>query len=808
MPNGDPADDFAAPRSVLPRRYRVALGVLGVAALVASVAALGRPETLVQALLGALAAAAVALVPVRIPGTRASIGGAEVFVFLLLLLHGVPGAVVGAAAAAAAACWRRSKNAAERVAATAAAALAMFACGHGFTAARSALESAGGGVTATLAALLGLALAYRGARVLLTRLASPGLVAQSPRPGIAWGALSSMTWAAMAGLLYASFLRFGPPVLLVAVPTIALFLACLHFHFQRREASQRHEAQLRASDSRFESAFTHAAIGMALVTPEGRFVQANRAFCAMLGRSEAEVLQVGLRRLVHAGDVAVLQREVAKLVEGIVPNVELEVRGIHGAGGDVWMWLSVSFVREWGADNLIVQAQDVTMRRRVEAELYHNAYHDGLTQLANRAYFDEQLNRALARAQRNAQDRFAVMYLDFDRFKMVNDSLGHKAGDQLLKKLAQRLQATLRPSDLIARLGGDEFAILLENLHRERDALDLAERIHRELQKPFHLDEMEVSISASVGLTFSTNGYRTSEAIIRDADIAMYKAKSRGKAQTAIFDSRLHEHVTAQLKLENEMRRALGAGQFFLDYQPIYALREQACVGFEALVRWRHPERGVLQPGDFIPSAEETGLIVPLGNWALAAACQQLRAWRDAAPHVIARVNVNVSSLQLMHRDFVAHVRHCLESNAVRPQQLTLEVTESVLMEGIENGSSCLGDLRELGVTLSIDDFGTGYSSLSYLASLPIDAFKVDRSFIEQLGHGGQRNEIVKAILRLGQTLNKEVYAEGIETAAQLALLQELGCRYGQGHLLSRPVDPDRALQLVARPADAEALPA
>jgi diguanylate cyclase (GGDEF)-like protein/PAS domain S-box-containing protein len=787
------------------KRYWWTVVPLGVAAFLYSgwqVAHL-EPETMLQVLCGALVAAAVGLFPVRIPGTKISIGGAEIFIFLMLLLYGVPAAVIGAALEAGVASLRTSKRATSRIGGPAMAALAMFACGSVFAGARAHLQVSGAGLSATLGTLLAFSLLYYAAGSLLTNTLfalKKGTPVTPARflTSFAWIALTYMSWAAIAGLLYASFERFGVPVLLVAVPTIALFVTSLHFHFQRREATERHLAQLKASDSRFQSAFTHAAIGMALVTPEGRFVQANRAFCAMLGRPEQELLDTGFRRLVHAGDLEVLQREVAKLVEGTVASVELEVRGIHRAGGDVWMSLSISFVREWteGAHNLIVQAQDVTMRRRVEAELYHNAYHDGLTQLANRAHFDEQLNRAIARSDRHPNERFAVMYLDFDRFKMVNDSLGHKAGDQLLKKLAQRLQGTLRPTDLIARLGGDEFAILLENLHRQRDAMELAERIHKELQKPFHLDEMEVSISASIGITFSANGYRTSEAIIRDADIAMYKAKSRGKAQTAIFDASLHEHVTAQLRLENEMRRALGGGQFFLEYQPIYALRDQACVGFEALVRWRHPEMGVLQPGSFIPAAEETGLIVPLGNWVLAAACQQMRAWRESFSHTSLRMSVNVSSLQLMHRDFVAHVRHCLESNAVRPDQLTLEVTESVLMEGIENGVSSLNELRELGVTLSIDDFGTGYSSLSYLATLPIDAFKVDRSFIQEMSQGGQRNEIVRAILRLGQTLDKQVYAEGIETGAQLALLQELGCRFGQGYLLSRPLDAERAAQL------------
>jgi len=394
-----------------------------------------------------------------------------------------------------------------------------------------------------------------------------------------------------------------------------------------------------------------------------------------------------------------------------------------------------------------------------------------------------------------------VMYLDFDRFKMVNDSLGHKAGDELLVNLARRLQSVLRPTDLIARLGGDEFAILLEDVNRERDAVDLAERIQRELTRPFQLGDMEITVSAAIGITFSTNGYQTAEQIIRDADIAMYKAKSRGKGQYALFDASLHQHVASQLKLENELRRALGQGQIYLHYQPICSLRDQRLIGFEALVRWQHPERGALEPATFIPTAEETGLIVPLGNWVLSEACRQLKVWKDLYGRSNLRMSVNVSSLQLTHPEFVARVREALASSELAPSELTLEVTESVLMDGIENAVSTLNELRHMGVTLSIDDFGTGYSSLNYLATLPIDALKVDRSFIERMSEEGDGSEIVKAIFKLGQALSKQVFAEGIETGDQLSRLQALGCEYGQGYLLSRPVDAARAGGFVAAQA-------
>jgi diguanylate cyclase (GGDEF)-like protein len=398
------------------------------------------------------------------------------------------------------------------------------------------------------------------------------------------------------------------------------------------------------------------------------------------------------------------------------------------------------------------------------------------------------------------------MYLDFDRFKMVNDSLGHKAGDELLVHLSKRLQAVLRPTDVMARLGGDEFAILVEDIQRERDVVDLTERLQNALQKPVQLGEMEVTMSASIGITFSTIGYQTSDQIIRDADIAMYKAKSRGKGQYALFDSSLHEHVASQLKLEGELRRALGFGQIYLDYQPIYALRDQKLIGFEALARWMHPEHGLIEPSTFIPIAEETGIIVPLGSWVLREACRQMKAWKDAHGSSSLQMSVNVSSLQLTRPDFVLRVRNALQAADMNAAELTLEVTESVLMDGIENAVSTLTELRRMGVTLSIDDFGTGYSSLSYLASLPIDTLKVDRSFVGKMCGDDEGSEIVKAIFKLGSALGKRVFAEGIETTAQLLHLQELGCEFGQGFLLSRPVHAERAGQFVCGERWASAL--
>ena len=782
------------------RRYWWTVTLLGMAALAYAIAHVVAIDGnyLVQVLIGAAVAAIVGLFPVRIPGAKTSIAGAEIFIFLVMLLYGPLAAVIAAALEGLVASWRTSKRWTSRLGTPAMASIAMLVCASAFEAVRAHVHPTS---SATLISLLfAFAALYFVANTLLTSTLF-ALKTRSPFTPLkwlrnfGWIGLAYLTGASIAGLLYESFQQFGLPVLLVSVPVIAMFLSTLHSYFQRKEADQRHVEELKESESRFHSAFTHAAIGMALVSTEGRFIQANKSFCDMLGRSLPELLASQLPALVNPDDLGALQGPVDRLVKGELASVHTEVRGMHRDGSDVWMSLNISLARDWQfrTHNLIVQAQDISARRRAEAELYHNAYHDSLTQLSNRTHFNEQLNRAIARVQRHPEQRFAVMYLDFDRFKMVNDSLGHKAGDELLVNLARRLKEMLRPTDVLARLGGDEFAILVEDLNRQRDAVELTERIQKELQKPVQLGSMEVAISASIGITFSTNGYQSSDQIIRDADIAMYKAKSKGKAQYALFDSSLHQHVTAQLQLESELRRALGQGQIYLEYQPICSLRDRMLIGFEALVRWNHPERGLLEPSTFIPVAEETGLIVPLGNWVLTEACRQMREWKAIRDSSKLQMSVNVSSLQLTHPDFVSHVQRALQAAEMDPAQLTLEVTESVLMDGIENAVSTLSALRHMGVTLSIDDFGTGYSSLSYLATLPIDALKVDRSFIERMSRDGDGGEIVKAIFKLGQALSKQVFAEGIETGAQLTLLQELGCEYGQGFLLSRPVDAARA---------------
>jgi diguanylate cyclase (GGDEF)-like protein/PAS domain S-box-containing protein len=783
--------------------YGMGLVLAGAAALAFALVQLPHLPTplLGQVFAAAVVATIVGIYPVRIRGTRLSIAGAEIFIFLTLIVAGVPAAIVVAAVESFASSWRNTRNPMVRIATPAIAALAMLLAGMAYEALGSSLEARGVRIPGTfLAAILASTLYFAANTTLLAALMSLQRGERiEPLQAVLqmrWVALAYAIGAAVAATVHLGTVSYGPFVVIAFVPLVFMVLSMLNQQFERAELEAEHFEQLRDCEQRFKTAFSHAAIGMALVRFNGEIQQANAAFCDMLGRKSKELVAGDLLALVLPDDRQILQGYVDSLVADKVLQVHAEVRGLHSDGRIVWMAMHMSFARDWRTKEagMIVQVQDISLRRRVEDELNHNAHHDALTQLSNRAHFSEQLNRALARARRRPEQRFAVLYLDFDRFKMVNESLGHDAGDELLVEVARRLQAAIRPTDFIARLGGDEFAILAEAVERDRDAFELAERIQKELQKGVHLRDMEVATSASIGITFSSGDYRTADQMIRDADIAMYKAKSLGKGRCALFDGSLHEHVTSQLKVETELRRAIGQGQMLLHYQPIYELHDSQVVGFEALVRWRHPEQGLLDPGKFIPIAEETGLIVPLGNWILAAACQQMRAWQDTIPGARRlRMSVNVSSVQLSQPDFVQRVRRVLEETPLAPESLTIEVTESVLMSAFDDAVAKLAELRSLGIAISIDDFGTGYSSLSYLVRLPLDHLKIDRSFIDDIHKVGQGNEIVRAVLKLGQALGKRVCAEGIETAAQLALLRELGCEYGQGYLMSRPVTADDA---------------
>jgi diguanylate cyclase (GGDEF)-like protein len=429
----------------------------------------------------------------------------------------------------------------------------------------------------------------------------------------------------------------------------------------------------------------------------------------------------------------------------------------------------------------------------------HAAFHDPLTGLPNRAMFTELLRAEIETAKRNKNHLFAVLFLDLDRFKNVNDSLGHTHGDLLLVAFAERLEKILRPVDTLARFGGDEFAILISGISDATSAIKVAERIQSELSQPFELDRNSTFATASIGIALSSSGYDRSEDILRDADIAMYRAKENGKARYEMFDQDMHTRAVSRLQLESDLRQAVEQKEFCVYYQPIIALETGRLSGFEALVRWNHPRRGVVSPLDFIPVAEETGLIVSIGQWVLEEACRKVREWQLCSPpHRALSLSVNLSARQVAQPDLLDRIKAALEKSRLDPHHLKLEITESVVMDNAEAAALMFKQLRALGVQLSIDDFGTGYSSLSYLHRFPLNYLKIDRSFVMRMTTDND-NAIVKTISTLAQNLGMQVIAEGIETAEQYEQLKSLGCEYGQGFLFSPPLDTDGVLRLLSQ---------
>jgi diguanylate cyclase (GGDEF)-like protein/PAS domain S-box-containing protein len=569
-----------------------------------------------------------------------------------------------------------------------------------------------------------------------------------------------------------------------------------------REEVAASESRDKVSESdRFRSAFDYAAIGMALLSTEGRWLQVNRSLCHILGYTEKELLLTDFLSVTHPDDLPTALSNIGQLLKGKVQASQMEKRYIHKSGHEVWVHWSVSMVRDQYSKSvhLIFQIQDITDRKLAEQQLHHDAFHDALTGLPNRALFMDHLKLAIARSRRNTAARFAVLYLDLDRFKIINDSLGHTIGDQLLVGIADRLKKNLRPGDTVARLGGDEFTILIEDIADETESIQVAERIQQELSIPFILSGREVFTTVSMGIAPSETGYERAEDILRDADTAMYRAKSLGKARYEIFDKAMHARAINLLQMETDMRRALDREEFLLHYQPIVALDNFRLRGFEALVRWQHPERGFISPMDFIPVAEETGLIIQLGEWVMREACRQMQRWQKRFPvDPPLFISINLSSKQFSQNTLISTFSNILDETGVKPQTVKLEITESVVMENIDTATDMLRQLRSLGVQLAIDDFGTGYSSLSYLHRFPIDTLKIDRSFVTRMSENNENTEIVRTIVVLAQNLGMDVVAEGVETNEQLVLLQKLGCENGQGYFFSKPVHSDGAEKIIA----------
>lgn len=637
----------------------------------------------------------------------------------------------------------------------------------------------------------------------------------------AWTVVMGAAGAAYALLTLVLAARFGTVVCVIAVPIGAtgyffwrLYLRNVGASRAQAEQARRHVSELthyiaeqdrigkalEQSEAQFRSAFDHAPIGMALVSPTGRFIRVNSALGKIVGRREDELLGMNFQALTHPDDLAQTAVSLQHMLEkGDIETRQFETRYAHREGQTVWVLMSASVVRDINSSpaHYIFQVQNITDRKRAEERLVHDAFHDALTGLPNRALFMDRLSIAFKRRKRNSGSQFAVLFLDVDCFKVINDSLGHLIGDQMLIDVSGRLTSILRSNDSAARLGGDEFVMLIDDLGDVGEATKIAERLRQELSEPLHLGEQEVRPSVSIGIAMSSEQYQSPEEMLRDADTAMYEAKKCGRGNYQIFEPAMHERALRVLRLETDLRRAVECEEFSLFYQPIVDLQSHGIVGFEALVRWNHAARGLVSPAEFIPAAEETGLIVPLGLWVLKTACRQLVAWQRAGDcSADFWVSVNLSPRQFVQPDLIEQIIATLRETGLDPGSLKLEITESAVMENIDAALDLLKRLKSLRLSLSIDDFGTGHSSLSYLQRFPISALKIDRSFVSRMTESSESAEIVRTIIVLAQNLKMEVVAEGVETAEQLAQLQNLMCQSGQGYYFSRPVDAAAAGQL------------
>ncbi len=452
-----------------------------------------------------------------------------------------------------------------------------------------------------------------------------------------------------------------------------------------------------------------------------------------------------------------------------------------------------------GTDKSVASLTDISELKEAERQITHQAFHDTLTNLPNRALFMEHLNMAIKRGKRRDDYNFAILYLDIDRFKLVNDSLGHSAGDNLLTAFVDRIQGSLRDIDTLARLGGDEFVILLEDIETGNYASMVAERLQHELKRPFKVNGKEVYAPSSFGVVDNTKVYDLPEDIIRDADSAMYHAKEKGRAQYKVFDKKLHEKALHLLQRETDLRKAIPKKEFVTHYQPIVSLKTRSVVGFEALIRWNHPQLGLIYPDSFISIAEETGLIVPITRLMLGEACRDLKIWQERIKHVQKlTLNVNISSRHFLQPSLLTDLKDILNQINLPPDHLKLEITETALMEDVEDTVRLVHRMRDYGLEIVIDDFGTGYSSLSYLQRLPIDTLKVDRSFVSRIQNtpDGNRN-IVEAIISLAHRLDMIVVAEGVETLEQYTILLDMNCQLGQGYLFSKPLAKSKVDELI-----------
>jgi diguanylate cyclase (GGDEF)-like protein/PAS domain S-box-containing protein len=562
-------------------------------------------------------------------------------------------------------------------------------------------------------------------------------------------------------------------------------------------------ARLRESEERYSSTVELAAIGISHVGPNGRFIHVNRQLCEMLGYSREELLDLTVRAISHPDDIHVTDKDAERMRSGQVSSFKAEKRYLRKDGTPIWVRITVAPRRgpdgTWLHDISIVE--DVSERRLAEERVQYLATHDEMTDLPNRTMFTQLLTHAIEQGRRYKR-RFAVLFIDLDRFKIVNDSLGHDAGDELLKVMAARLRGCLRSSDVVARLGGDEFVLLVEELNERQAAAVVARHVLSAVIRPVVVLGQECRVTASIGIATFPEDAQDPKNLMKNADMAMYVAKEEGKNNYQFYSSDISAVTVERMALERHLRHALDRNELSLQYQAKVSLGTGEIRGVEALLRWRHPELGSVPPNRFIPIAEESGLIVPIGTWVIGTACAQGAAWlRQGLPRV--RIAVNLSPRHFRDVNLVADVAGILARTGLPPELLELELTESMIVHDVEQAVERLNAIKELGVRLAIDDFGTGYSSLAHLKRLPIDTLKVDRSFIRDLPRDVEDRAITEAIISIGKTLGITVVAEGVETPEQQAFLSSRSCDEMQGFYFSRPVDTDEFTELLRTHAPA-----
>lgn len=621
----------------------------------------------------------------------------------------------------------------------------------------------------------------------------------------AWSFVTYFVGAASAGVLDVLSDSIGFGVIFVTFPVIFFVFLSYRMYLKNVDISMQQAEQagqyaknledqsvaLRESEERFRSAFNHAPIGIALVSLDGDWLKVNHALCNILGYAEEELLSMNFQSVILPDDLGTTLVKIHELVSGQTANCQMEQRYLHKTGRTVWTSWSVSTAGYGQSDNLnlIFQIHDITDRKIFEDKLHHEATHDALTGLPNRAFFITRLENALRKAKVNPKYRVSVLFIDLDRFKNVNDSLGHFIGDQLLIAISKRLRECMRPPDIVARLGGDEFTILVEGRNYQEEVTHIAQRIQSKFSTPFNLSGHEVYSSASIGILQASEKHFTPEDMMRDADTAMYQAKRAGKARHEVFDEKMHVAAKETLLLETDLRRAIKNGDIYVLYQPIFSLVTNEVQGIEALTRWIHPEIGEISPIKFITLAEEIGLIDILGEYILRNACSEIGPIFKSLPcKDNLTLSVNLSCRQFGQPALVQTIKNILGETNFLAAKLRLEITESIFFEYQEKAIEMLHQIRDLGIEIDMDDFGTGYSNLSYLTRLPISALKIDRSFVSPINEDGANTEIVKTVIALARNLGLRTVAEGIESESQLERLKKLGCDSGQGFLLAKPM--------------------